>query len=45
LTTREGKGMRRVVREADLKPALRDAASEAERASSSAEVYVEKLAE
>ncbi len=38
-----GKGMRRVDREADLPPAWRDAASEAERAFHSAEVYVEKL--
>ena len=40
-----GKGMRRVDRESELEAALRDAASEAERAFSSAEVYVEKLIE
>jgi acetyl-CoA carboxylase, biotin carboxylase subunit len=40
-----GKGMRRVDREADLEAALRDAASEAERAFNNAEVYVEKLIE
>ena len=40
-----GKGMRAVHREADLEAALRDAASEAERAFRSAEVYVEKLVE
>jgi len=38
-----GKGMRRVDREQDLPSALRDAASEAERAFRSGEVYVEKL--
>jgi acetyl-CoA carboxylase biotin carboxylase subunit len=37
--------MRAVHREADLEAALRDAASEAERAFRSAEVYVEKLVE
>ena len=40
-----GKGMRRVDREADLESALRDAASEAERAFRNADVYVEKLIE
>jgi acetyl-CoA carboxylase, biotin carboxylase subunit len=40
-----GKGMRRVDREADLEPSLRDAASEAERSFRNAEVYVEKLIE
>ena len=40
-----GKGMRRVDREADLEAAFRDAASEAERAFRSAEIYVEKLIE
>jgi acetyl-CoA carboxylase, biotin carboxylase subunit len=40
-----GKGMRRVDREAELEGALRDAASEAERAFRSAEIYVEKLVE
>jgi acetyl-CoA carboxylase, biotin carboxylase subunit len=40
-----GKGMRRVDREAELEPALRDASSEAERAFRNAEVYVEKLIE
>ncbi|MBS1856369.1 MAG: acetyl-CoA carboxylase biotin carboxylase subunit [Acidobacteria bacterium] len=40
-----GKGMRVVGRESDLEAALRDAASEAARAFSSAEVYVEKLVE
>ncbi len=40
-----GKGMRRVDRAADLEAALRDAASEAERAFRSADVYVEKLVE
>jgi acetyl-CoA carboxylase biotin carboxylase subunit len=38
-----GKGMRRVDREADLEPSLRDAASEAERAFRNPEVYIEKL--
>ncbi|MBI3683103.1 MAG: acetyl-CoA carboxylase biotin carboxylase subunit [Acidobacteria bacterium] len=38
-----GKGMRRVDREEDLEPSLRDAASEAARAFSSEEVYIEKL--
>jgi acetyl-CoA carboxylase biotin carboxylase subunit len=40
-----GKGMRRVDREADLDGALRDAASEAERAFRNGEIYVEKLIE
>ena len=40
-----GKGMRRVDREAELESALRDAASEAERAFRNAEIYVEKLIE
>jgi acetyl-CoA carboxylase biotin carboxylase subunit len=40
-----GKGMRRVDREADLEAALRDAASEAERAFRDKDIYVEKLAE
>jgi acetyl-CoA carboxylase biotin carboxylase subunit len=40
-----GKGMRAVHRESELAGALRDAASEAERAFRSAEVYVEKLVE
>ena len=40
-----GKGMRRVDHEADLPSALRDAASEAERAFRSGEVFVEKLVE
>ena len=40
-----GKGMRRVDRESDLEPALRDAASEAGRAFGNSEVYVEKLVE
>jgi acetyl-CoA carboxylase biotin carboxylase subunit len=40
-----GKGMRRVDRAADLEAAFRDAASEAERAFRSAEIYVEKLVE
>src|SRR5436305_5084320 len=40
-----GKGMRRVDSEADLEAALRDAASEAERAFRNAEIYVEKLVE
>ena len=40
-----GKGMRRVDGEAELESALRDAASEAERAFRSAEIYVEKLIE
>lgn len=38
-----GKGMRRVDADADLESALRDAASEAERAFNSREVYIEKL--
>jgi acetyl-CoA carboxylase biotin carboxylase subunit len=38
-----GKGMRGVEREPDLESAFRDAASEAERAFSSAEIYVERL--
>lgn len=38
-----GKGMRRVDREEDLAAALRDAASEAERAFKSGEVFIEKL--
>ena len=38
-----GKGMRRVDREAELQAAMRGAASEAERAFGSAEVYLEKL--
>jgi len=38
-----GKGMRGVEREQELDPAFREAASEAERAFGSAEVYVEKL--
>jgi acetyl-CoA carboxylase biotin carboxylase subunit len=37
-----GKGMRRVERESDLESALRDAASEAERAFRSPEIYLEK---
>ena len=40
-----GKGMRRVDRPEDLEPALRNAASEAERAFRSGEIYVEKLVE
>jgi acetyl-CoA carboxylase biotin carboxylase subunit len=40
-----GKGMRRVDREADLEPALRDASSEAGRAFRNSEVYVERLVE
>ena len=40
-----GKGMRRVDREEDMESAFRAAASEAERAFSSSEVYVEKLIE
>ncbi len=40
-----GKGMRRVDREADLEAALRDAASEAERAFRNPEIYVERLVE
>jgi acetyl-CoA carboxylase biotin carboxylase subunit len=40
-----GKGMRRVDSEADLVSAMRSAASEAERAFGSAEVYLEKLIE
>jgi len=38
-----GKGMRAVEREADLESALRDAASEAERAFRSGEIYIERL--
>ncbi|HEV2446710.1 MAG TPA: acetyl-CoA carboxylase biotin carboxylase subunit [Candidatus Sulfopaludibacter sp.] len=38
-----GKGMRAVERESDLESALRDAASEAERAFRNPEIYVEKL--
>ena len=38
-----GKGMRRVDSEAELEGALRDAASEAERAFSNSAVYIEKL--
>ena len=37
-----GKGMRRVEREPDLESAVRDAASEAERAFRNAEIYLEK---
>ena len=37
-----GKGMRRVDKDSDLESALRDAASEAERAFKSSEVYIEK---
>ena len=40
-----GKGMRRVDSEAELAPAMRGAASEAERAFGSGEVYLEKLIE
>jgi acetyl-CoA carboxylase biotin carboxylase subunit len=40
-----GKGMRRVDRESELESALRNAASEAERAFRSSEIYVEKLLE
>ena len=40
-----GKGMRRVDSEAELESAFRDAASEAERAFCSADIYVEKLVE
>ena len=40
-----GKGMRRVDSETDLAPAMRGAASEAERAFGSGEVYLEKLIE
>jgi len=40
-----GKGMRRVDSEAELESAMRSAASEAERAFGSAEVYLEKLIE
>src|SRR5436305_947882 len=40
-----GKGMRRVDGEGELDAAFRDAASEAERAFRSAEIYVEKLVE
>ncbi len=40
-----GKGMRRVDREGDLEAALRDAASEAERAFRDKDIYVEKLVE
>src|SRR3954469_19885692 len=38
-----GKGMRRVDREADLDPAIRDASSEALRSFQNGEVYLEKL--
>src|ERR1019366_8395246 len=40
-----GKGMRRVDRDADLESAFRNAASEAERAFHSPEIYVERLIE
>ncbi|MBV9081733.1 MAG: ATP-grasp domain-containing protein, partial [Acidobacteriaceae bacterium] len=40
-----GKGMRRVEGEAELESAMRNAASEAERAFGSGEVYIEKLIE
>jgi acetyl-CoA carboxylase, biotin carboxylase subunit len=40
-----GKGMRRVNQESELESAIRDAASEAERAFQNGEVYVEKLIE
>ncbi len=40
-----GKGMRTVAAEEDLEAAMRDAASEAERAFHSAEIYLEKLVE
>ncbi len=40
-----GKGMREVYGEPELEPALRDAASEAERAFRNPEIYVEKLIE
>ena len=40
-----GKGMRTVSAEEDLEAAMREAASEAERAFNSAEIYVEKLVE
>jgi len=40
-----GKGMRRVDRDADLEPALRDASSEAGRAFRNPEIYVERLVE
>ncbi len=40
-----GKGMRRVDTEAELESAMRAAASEAERAFGSAEIYIEKLIE
>ena len=40
-----GKGMRRVDAESELESALRDAASEAERAFKSGEIYIEKLIE
>jgi acetyl-CoA carboxylase biotin carboxylase subunit len=40
-----GKGMRRVDSEEELESAIRDAASEAERAFRSSEVYIEKLVE
>ena len=40
-----GKGMRRVDNEGDLESAVRDAASEAERAFRSSEVYLEKVIE
>jgi acetyl-CoA carboxylase biotin carboxylase subunit len=40
-----GKGMRRVERDEDIASAFRDASSEAERAFSNSEIYVEKLIE
>jgi acetyl-CoA carboxylase biotin carboxylase subunit len=40
-----GKGMRRVNQESELESAIRDAASEAERAFQNGEVYIEKLIE
>ena len=40
-----GKGMRRVDRESELESAFRNAASEAERAFRSSEIYIEKLLE
>ena len=40
-----GKGMRRVDKELDLEAAVRDAASEAERAFHNSEVYIEKVIE
>jgi len=40
-----GKGMRRVNRESELQPAMREAASEAGRAFGNSEVYIEKLVE